>query len=96
MKRSDVLLDSPAGDELDTACRREENLTKSSLDAFRQDLRLRGLTEGSIKTSFCSVRRYLTWARERGMDPDAGCREGLTSLPPRSSRQGAKTGLLKQ
>ncbi len=94
MKGSDVLLDSPAGDGLDTACRREENLTKSSLDAFRQDLRLRGLTEGSIKTSFCSVRRYLTWARERGMDPDAGCREDLLAYLRDLRARGLKQGSL--
>ncbi len=45
------------------------------IDAFRQDLQLRGLTSGSINTSAWAVQRYLAWAQAHQIEPLEGRKE---------------------
>jgi integrase/recombinase XerD len=48
-----------------------------NLDAFRQDLRLRGLADATVTRNVGNTRRYLQWAHERGMAPEQGRKEDL-------------------
>ncbi len=49
----------------------------TSLAAFRRDLQLRGITQGSIDTIIWAVQRYLMWAAQRCLEADQGRREDL-------------------
>jgi len=75
--KDDILPDTPAGKTLDPARRREEDLAKLGLDAFRQDLKLRGLAETTQTITTQTVKRYCVWCLERGIDPRQPRREDL-------------------
>jgi len=57
------------------------NLPTSSLDAFRQDLQLRGFTPNTVSRIYGNTRRYFLWAQERSLEPEKGLKEELTILP---------------
>jgi integrase/recombinase XerD len=48
-----------------------------NLDAFRQDLRLRGLADATVTRNIGNTRRYLLWGQEKGITPEQGRREDL-------------------
>jgi integrase/recombinase XerD len=48
-----------------------------SLDSFRQDLALRGLSRSTIDRHCQSAGRYIIWAHEHGLEPEQGRKEDL-------------------
>lgn len=67
--KADNSLDSSSPVLLDPARRSSEKLTESPLDAFRQDLELRGLAKETIDRHYHAVKRYSVWCSEGGHDP---------------------------
>lgn len=62
-----------------------------NLDAFRQDLYLRGLAASTVTRNIGNARRYILWAQEREFAPEQGRREDLLAyladLRARGQRQ---------
>lgn len=48
-----------------------------NLDAFRQDLCLRGLANATVTRHIDNTRRYILWAEKRDIAPEQGLREDL-------------------
>jgi len=87
------LPDSQTGAGPDPGGRLKRNLT-TILDPFEKDLKLRGLAKISRDATLGCVRRYLTWASERGVDAQEGRRDGLLSYLEDLRARGLKQGSL--
>lgn len=61
----------------DPARLQEEDLKKLGLDAFHQDLQLRGLAISTQNSTMRTVRRYCAWCLENNIDPQHPRREDL-------------------
>ena len=66
-----------------------------NLDAFRQDMCLRGFAKSTVTRNISNVRRYLLWAEERNLAPEQGYKEDLLAyladLRGRGLRQSSLT-----
>jgi integrase/recombinase XerD len=66
-----------------------------NLDAFRQDMCLRGFAKSTVTRNIGNVRRYSLWAQERNLGPEQGRKEDLLAylayLRSKGQRQSSMT-----
>ena len=66
-----------------------------NLDAFRQDMCLRGFAKSTVTRNISNVRRYILWAQEKNLAPEQGRKEDLLAylayLRAKGQRQSSMT-----
>jgi integrase/recombinase XerD len=66
-----------------------------NLDAFRQDMCLRGFAKSTVTRNISNVRRYILWAQEKNLAPEKGRKEDLLAylayLRSKGQRQSSMT-----